>query len=326
MPVSTEVVFVQLNNTNGHLYGSILVVGVNGQAPNASVKRRTGTVVGTIAGSTISLSFDGSALQFGTLSGRSFTMNFPRSDGSLSSVTFTRASTAAYNSAVQTLRQHLAQANQAAANAQALRHEENKIDSAAATVAADIGSSGGSSGLVQDQASLASDVQAIPADLQTEGTDVATTQSDEQKVIAEAQQHPNGNFGSVCLDANGVSLDANGVSLDAGGVSLDAGGVKRAIATVRSDIQSLTSDFAAFQSIKSGLPTYQSPGAPTQHDVSKAIASANSAIASALSTTNGYIDQANADVTTAYGYAAGAYQAGNCSAPPSAPSPQQHIS
>ncbi len=207
MPVSTEVVFVQLNNTNGHLYGSILVVGVNGQAPNASVKRRTGTVVGTIAGSTISLSFDGSALQFGTLSGRSFTMNFPRSDGSLSSVTFTRASTAAYNSAVQTLRQHLAQANQAAANAQALRHEENKIDSAAATVAADIGSSGGSSGLVQDQASLASDVQAIPADLQTEGTDVATTQSDEQKVIAEAQQHPNGNFGSVCLDANGVSLD-----------------------------------------------------------------------------------------------------------------------
>ena len=319
MPVSTEVVFVQLNNTNGHLYGSIMVVGVNGQAPNASVKRRTGTVVGTIAGSTISLSFDGSALQFGTLSGRSFTMNFPRSDGSLSSVTFTRASTAAYNSAVQTLRQHLAQANQAAANAQALRHEENKIDSAAATVAADIGSSGGSSGLVQDQASLASDVQAIPADLQTEGTDVATTQSDEQKVIAEAQQHPNGNFGSVCLDANGVSLDA-------GGVSLDAGGVKRAIATVRSDIQSLTSDFAAFQSIKSGLPTYQSPGAPTQHDVSKAIASANSAIASALSTTNGYIDQANADVTTAYGYAAGAYQAGNCSAPPSAPSPQQHIS
>jgi hypothetical protein len=39
------------------------------------------------------------------------------------------------------------------------------------------------------------------------------------------------------------------------------------------------------------------------------------ASSSALATTNGYIDQANANVTTAFGYAADAFQAGSCGSP-----------
>jgi hypothetical protein len=49
------------------------------------------------------------------------------------------------------------------------------------------------------------------------------------------------------------------------------------------------------------VPSYRPPGLPIQATVNAAIANANKAISAALSTTNGYIDQANTEVTTAYG-------------------------
>jgi hypothetical protein len=67
------------------------------------------------------------------------------------------------------------------------------------------------------------------------------------------------------------------------------------------------------------------PNPPSQQNVTQATKAAQAAISAALSTTNGYIDQANSQVTTAFGYAAQAYQAGNCGSAPTAPSPQSHI-
>jgi hypothetical protein len=72
--------------------------------------------------------------------------------------------------------------------------------------------------------------------------------------------------------------------------------------------------------------SFRPAGLPNQAAVNGAAATANAAIASAISTTNGYIDQVNGDVTTAYGYTAQAYQAGNCGEAPAAPDPQPHIS
>lgn len=74
------------------------------------------------------------------------------------------------------------------------------------------------------------------------------------------------------------------------------------------------------------MPSYRPPGLPIQATVNAAIANANKAISAALSTTNGYIDQANTEVTTAYGYTATAFQAGRCGEPPTAPSAESHIS
>lgn len=322
-----DVLFLQWNDSNGALAGTLQDVTVSGSPPDASASSNTVNVTGSLNGQTISLSFGGGPLHFGTLSGGSFTIDVPQSNGTLGGLTFVQASASSFNGAVAKLQDDISQADQSAANALALRHQENKIDSAAAAVAGDISNSGFfSSGLVQDEGSLASDVKAIPADLQSEANDLATTQSKEQKVIAEAQQYPNGNNGQVCAAASRVSASASIVAAAASSVEAAASSVQLDLSTVRSGISSLNSDFATLQSEESNLPGYQPPNAPTQQEVSQAIASANAAIASALSTTNGYINQANADVTTAYGYAADADRAGNCGTPPSLPSPQQHIS
>lgn len=110
--------------------------------------------------------------------------------------------------------------------------------------------------------------------------------------------------------------------LDAGGG--DAGAVTADFSSVRHGISQLQKDFATLQSDESDLPGYLPPQAPSQANVNMAIAAANAATASATSITNGYINQANADVTTAYQYAAQVYTAGNCGAAPSAPSSQPH--
>lgn len=79
------------------------------------------------------------------------------------------------------------------------------------------------------------------------------------------------------------------------------------------------------QSAEANLPSYIPSNNPTQSQVNAAIATANGSINSAVSTTNGYIGQANNEVTAAYGYAANAYQAGNCGTAPSPPQPQATI-
>jgi hypothetical protein len=289
-----------------------------GQAPNLSTTSNTLRITGTMQGSTITLSFDDGPDAFGTLSGGSFTLNFPQPDGTLSPITFNSASASQYNSVLTNLKQRIAQANQTAANAQALQQEEQKIDSDASAVNADLN---------LDTSDLTNAVQSVQGTLQQEAKDLAATQAEEQKVVAEA---PSGDQSQTCYDASsGVEYDASsGVEYDASsGVEYDASsGVERQATLLRSYVQSLQADFAQFQSDESNLPGYSPPNSPTQSQVNQTVRVTNAAISSAISTTNGYIDQANAEVTTAYQYVAQAYQAGNCGATPSAPAAQQRIS
>jgi len=320
------VMFIQWDDTNGQLSGSVQAVQSSGQPPDETTSSATVPVTGTISGSTLSLSFNQSPLQFGTLSNNSFTINFPESDGTLTGVVFTSSSAASYNHAVAQLNNTVTAANKTAEEQDAIAHVEHQIAKAAATVSSDISSNGFfTSGLVQEESNLANDVEAIPAALQTESNDLATTYAEEQKVATKAQQYPNGDYGAVCADARGVEADARGVEADARGVEADANSVESNISSVRGGISRLNSDFVTFQSDEAKLPGYQPRGAPTQQQVSSAINDANSAIASAISTTNGYIDRANAEVTTAYGYAAKAYQVGKCGTSPNPPSPQPDI-
>jgi len=318
---SNFVDFVQWNDDNGKLTGSAQSVEASGQSPNLTTANRTLVVTGTLSGPSLSLSFDGSALAFGTLSSGSFTLNFPQPGGTLAPLTFQSATAAQFNADVAQLGRGIALANQTAAQAAQVAKEQHAIDSDISTVSGDISS-------VSDQSSLTQSVASTQSSLQQEATDLATTQAKQQQVASEAS---GGDQTQTCYDASqGVGYQASqGVAYDASqgveytasqGVEHDASGLRTAIAGLQQDFNQLQSDEAT-------LTSYSPSGAPTQTQVDQATGAVTAAISSAVATTNGYIDQANADVATAFQYVAQAYQAGGCGAPPTAPTPQQpHIS
>lgn len=314
------VIFIQWNDTNGSLRGSAQAVTATGQAPDASTSSETLSVTGSLHGSNITLSFDGSASTFGTLSGGTFTINFPQSNGSLQPVSFSSSSAKQYNTALDRLDAAIRRANAIAANAQRLQQEEQKINQDASAVTTDI------AGLAQDSATLVSDSKAIAADLQGNSQDLSATEALAQQVEAEATTQGYGSGSSTCGDAESVGGDAESVNGDAETIEGDAESITADISSIRSEIAGLQSDFTAFQSDESSLPGYDTVNPPTQQQVTAAVQNADAAIAESITTTNGFISQANSDVSAAFGYAAAAFQAGACGQAPSAPAPQSEIS
>jgi len=273
-------IFLQWNQTGNAVSGTAQVDNADGNPPNETVSTDTVSVSGQINGSSISLSFNGGNTEFGTISGGSFTINFPQQDGTLAPVTFNSASATDFNQAVGRLHSEVDQANQTAANAAQLQQEQGAIQKAVQAVNDDL------SALPKDASSIHEALQSFPGTLSQAQTDLATTASDEQKVKSE------GGGGSACVDAGTVAVDAGTVSVDDGSAAVDGGGVESALSTARSDVRSLTSDSQAMQMAQSALPSFQA-GAPTQGTINQAITSANQSIAAAVAQANGDIDQAN---------------------------------
>jgi hypothetical protein len=95
---------------------------------------------------------------------------------------------------------------------------------------------------------------------------------------------------------------------------------------IHSQEAQLGTDFTTFNSDQGALSSYAPANPPSQDQVTQATTNANASLATAVSSVNGLIDQANADVNTAYQYAAQAYQVGSCGSAPTPPAPQPHIS
>ncbi len=317
---SNFVDFVQWNDDNGNLTGSAQSVDASGQAPNLTTTNRTLVVTGTLNGSSLSLSFDGAALTFGTLSGGSFTMNFPQPGGTLAPLTFQSASATEFNDDVAKLGRQITQANQTVARATQITKEQHAIDSDISTVNADIAS-------VSDQSSLTKSVASTQSSRQQVATDLATTQAKLQQVANEAAS---GDQTQTCYDASqSVAYQASqSVAYDTSqGVEYNASqGVEYDASTLRTGITRLQQDFSQLESDEGTLPSYSPSGAPTQTQVDQATGAATVAISSAVATANSFIDQANADVATAFQYVAQAYQAGGCGMAPAQPAPVGHIS
>jgi hypothetical protein len=311
--------FIQWTNDHGQLSGRAQAIGVSGQPPSMQTTNETLTISGSLHGSTLSLSFNGGAATFGTLSGNGFTLNFPQSDGTLAPISFHYAAATDFDAQVVAIGRNVVAANASEANAEAIQQQQRKIDADVTTVNRDIDS------IASAAASMTTDAQNVAGgSLAGQPTDLATTRTDEQTVISEATT--GGDPNQVCVDANGVGVDANGVAVDANGVEVDANTVVQDLNTERGNFIGITNDFAQLQSDEAQLPAYQPSNTPTQTQVVQAIAAANGALRSAVATTNADIDQANANVTTAYQYAGAAWQAGNCGTPGAPPPPQGHIS
>jgi hypothetical protein len=302
---SEAIVFIQWNQSGKNLSGSAQVEALSGDPPNQSVSTDTISVSGQINGSTITLSFNDGAKVFGTLSGGTFTVNFPQRDGSLAPVRFTAATASQFNNALTALQGNTGSANESAAAAQAVASEEQSIDKAAQAVEGDI------SGLSVTQ-NLSSDLGEFSADLAQARTDLGTVAQDEQTVITES--HNGTDPDQVCSDSDTVQSDADTVGSDGDAVSSTADSVEGDISSLRDDITGLQQDFVTLQRAQSQQPSYND-GAPSQAAVNQAVAAADAAIKSALNTANGDIGQANSYETQAYNDAVAAAQAGSCARP-----------
>ncbi len=316
---STWVYFVQWTDTNGELRGTLHVLTTSGQPPTETVTSTTVPVSGTITGSTISLSIDYGAQQFGTLTPSGFTISFRLQSGLLRAVHFEAASTSEYNYAVGKLRAEVISVNTTAAAAQRQAAEETAIRTAASTVSTNIAS------LAASASGVATAAKQMAGDMQNVTDALGETKSALQADLARA----NARTATACYYAiNTVAYDAaNTVRYDAVNtvgyaaeqtVLLSAKQLSTSITTLRTS-------FAAYQSAQAKLPSYVPTNSPTQAEVTDAISKAEATVAAAISIANGYIDEANADVSTAYEYADQAINAEHCGAPPSAPSPVPHI-
>lgn len=98
------------------------------------------------------------------------------------------------------------------------------------------------------------------------------------------------------------------------------------ICSIQSDTQSLQSDFQGLQAAETVMPSYLPVNTPTVSMEQQAEAAGSTDISNAVSTTNGYIGQANNEVDAAFGYVALAYEAKNCGTPPNPSSPVSTIS
>ena len=303
---SGAVAFIQWTQSGQNLSGTAQVETLSGYPPNQSVSTDTISVSGQFSGSTIRLSFNGGATVFGTLSGGSFTVNFPQTDGSLAPVTFTAATATQFNQALAVLRGHTGSANQNAAEAETDTSEQQSIDKWASSVEGDI------SGITQDTGTLSSDLGGFTQDLATAKGDLATVAGEEQTVVTESQNGTDND--QVCDDSDTVQDDADTVGDDGDTVSDTADTVETDLSRLRGDISGIQQDFASLQNAQAQQPSYRD-NAPSQDGVNQAVAAANAAIAAALNTANDDIAQVNAYETQAYNDAVAAAQAGNCAGP-----------
>jgi hypothetical protein len=305
---SDGVIFLQWTQTGNELSGSAQYDTLQGTPPNATVNTQTISVTGSLNGSQITLSFNGGAEVFGTISGGSFTVNFPQRDGQLAPVQFAAATAPQFNQALARLQGNTGSANQNAAAAQQIQKEQGTIDGASQAVSKDI------SGIQNDASQLSQDLGGFGGNLATMQKDLATVAAQEQTVITEAHNGTDPN--QVCSDSDTDQSDADTVGSDGDTVSSTADTIEGDINTLRHDISGLQGDFSTLQSDQAVLPSYRD-GAPGQGAVNQAQESAQGAINAALGQANGEIGQANSYEQQATADAAAAAQAGNCAGPAS---------
>lgn len=316
-------VFLQWRQSGDQLTGTAQVAIAEGTPPNADVSSDTIPFTGTLDGSSITLSFNGAPASFGTVAGGSFTLDVPTSSGVLTPERFAPAAPATFDAALASLRRDVDKANQIASQQAQLGTEQQAITQAAQTVEGDM------SGLSSAGSQAIGDAQALQEDVQAVANDLTTTQSDLQQTYSDAAQGGSAGPGVVCADAGTVAGDAGTTSGDAGSLSGDLErGVGSDLQSITQGIASLQSDYGTLQHAESQLPRSLWPPGPIpgQSDVSQAINQANGATSQASSIANGFIDQTNNDVGSAFGDVAQAYQAGNCGPSPPGPPPIAHVS
>jgi len=308
---SGEAIFIQWKQNGAAVSRAAQDDWMTGSPPNESLSANTITVSGQVNGSTISLSFSGDTEEFSTITGGSFTLNFPQPDGGFAPVRFQRSSTSAFNSAVAALNASITQINTTTGEQALIAKEKNAINGETAAVEGDINA--------LNELSFTPAFQPLSGQLQKEQTDLATTASQ-----AKSAEGESGNY-NQCNDADTAQVDADKVQDDADQIADTADGVESAVRSGYAAVGQASQDLAQLQADEANLPSY-TPPALSRAAFDDAISSAQGVIATAMTTMNGRIDEANTYDSTAYQDAAAALASGSCGPPAPGPVAIGHIS
>ena len=287
---------------------------LTGTAPNETVQSSRTPISVTVNGT--SVDFTGLSQQQGTLSDGTLTLQVLASDGTLGTDTFTPAGQDTFNQAVGALQAQAASDNSAAVQQQA---QASRAQASASATAAQASANAQAQQAAQADLSTLQGVS-FSGDLSKLAGDVSQTDSDLAKEKSDAAAGVDGPGGPSCynLEQN-VDYDATqNVEYDATqnlGYDLQQN-LSPDISTARGDITTLNNDLSSLSA--SGLP------APA--GASAAIAAAKQTISQAINQANGYIDQVNADVNTAYAIGNNMATGTSCSGPGLSPSPISHLS
>ena len=170
---SNTATFAQFTLSGSNIVGALTTTTLKDSVPNADLESITAPLTGTDDGGQLTLSVGGSAPEFGSLNGRSLSLQVPQSNGALSTVMFTRISVAAYNQYIARWQTAISNANAAAraaaakaaasaaaAKAAAAYHQQllNRLNQTIGTVEHDLATMGSPFGLSDDLNRLAIDL------------------------------------------------------------------------------------------------------------------------------------------------------------------------
>lgn len=310
-----EVIFLQWNQNGDTLNGTAFVTWIVGDPPHESTTNQTLAIYGTLTSAQISLSFGGDPPQFGSLTSSGFILSVPASDGTLTTLSFTRASVSDYNTAVQQLAARATDANAQASYSQAIQQQEAIIERNAQDVVSALKQ------LQTDIAELQDAVARQTDDVTSTSQQLADTVTAKQKVISDLNQGSSDAQMTACSDADEAVTAADEVQSSAENLEGDAETVTYYVNSIQENITTLDNAVSALRDSESSVPGYVPSNAPATDDVDRAITQARSAIKTAVETTNSNLAKVNQIVAEAYANAAAAYQAADCGSPPTAPSP-----
>lgn len=249
---NNEYMLLQWNTANGAMSGTYQDAQLTGGAPDEQVISRSGSFGGAINGPGITLNF-AARTWYGTMNASSVTLNVPRSDGSIQSVTCDQSDVTGWNSAVSDLNQEATSDNNAANAAAAVQQAQESL-------ASDISSLTSDSTTLNTDTSLSEDITAMQNDYATEQQDWQTEQSD------------------TCAS---LGSDWSTVNSDATTVNNDLDGLNNAIQSLQQgDIASVKTDLS---NVQSDLNNLSSLGATPGVSTSAAITEGNQALNSAAS-------------------------------------------
>ena len=303
----TGVFFIQWTNTGGDLHGTAHLVTPSGTAPTERLTTDTISVTGRLRGSTVVLSFNGGADEFGTFTAGGFTIDVPQRDGTLVPLTFRTATVVAYDRAVTRMRAQIASTNARVAAAQRLQAAMTTINNALATLKTTLATLG------TIESKLPGLVAGVQAAVATEAADLTRTLAAEQNVLNSTPTAT-----SLCTAADSVRTDADVVRTDADGVRTAADVVERSLTTSSTGLHqimgNITPEVQALQSDESQAPQYHPGGVPSSSTIQHALATATSDGSSTTASVNALIAQANTDMAAAFSAATQALARNSCGA------------
>ncbi|MEJ7648622.1 MAG: hypothetical protein WKF57_06145 [Nakamurella sp.] len=281
-------------------------------ADQTSVKPMHATVTGFVSGGQITLrvalDLGGSLTMTGTITDDALKLSYPRSDGKLTTNQLIPGGTDDYNTMVETVQDAAASGAQDAAESQAAQQSANAhaagerrlqlaVDTAANTLAYDVGNAS------YDTGSVDNDLSNLSGSLDTLTSDAAELQTNLDTLTSDLSADGKGSD-SVCFDA--INLDfyleslvtdrQNILDAESGGSSQ---GLKDRIATIKADR-------TALEDAVSAANGYTSNNAPSDVDVDAALATVDrklqawvSAYAAAKEQSKTVLAKAKSDVAAA---------------------------